>query len=66
MITQRERMLKAKGYTHYCSAPTHDSAVMKASYERKHGYFATVLVEQSCGIYYYSVWTKPKKGVDKL
>ena len=65
MITERERILKAKGYRHDSSAPTHDSAVMKASYFRKHGYFATVLVEWNCGIPSYSVWTKPKKGALK-
>ena len=66
-MTERERILKAKGYRFDCSAPTHDSAVLKAKWFRRHGYFATVVTETSRvrGIYYYSVWTREKKGVDK-
>lgn len=64
-MTERERILKAKGYRFDCSAPTHDSAVLKAKWFRKHGYFATVVTEYWHGIHEYSVWTREKKRVDK-
>ena len=59
-MTQRERTLKAKGYIFDCSAPDSYSARLKAQSFRRCGYFATVVIEQRNGIYYYSVWTKQK------
>ena len=64
-MTERERILKAKGYRFDCSAPTHDSAVLNAKWFRKHGYFATVVMEYWHGVPEYSVWTREKKRVDK-
>lgn len=41
-MTQREKILKAKGYTYDCGAPDHYSAVLKAQNFRRRGYFATI------------------------
>lgn len=65
MTTEREKILKAKGYRFDCSAVNHDSAVMKAKNLRRVGWFATVCVEFHNGIPYYSIWSKPKKGIDR-
>lgn len=63
-MTERERILKAKGYTYDCGCADHYSAVLKARVFRRQGYFATIVSESRRGITYYSIWSK-KKVVDK-
>ena len=59
-MTERERRLKAKGYTYDCGAADHYSAVLKARTFRRLGYFATIVTEQRNGITYYCIYSKKK------
>lgn len=60
-MTEKERILKLKGYRYDCGAVSHYSAVLKAKHFRQAGYRATVVVEQHNGVPYYSIWTRQKK-----
>lgn len=61
-ITEKEKSLKKKGYSHWVGGLNHDEAKDKAKSMRSHGFNATVKYDSTMvkGYGSWSVWAKAK------